>query len=49
MLDLPDENRRVEAMNGGQQSRFSFAVALLHSPRILFLDKPTVRVVLLLR
>jgi ABC-type multidrug transport system ATPase subunit len=44
MLELPEESRKVQAMSGGQRRRLSFAVALLHSPKILILDEPTVGV-----
>ena len=44
MLELPEESRQVQAMSGGQRRRLSFAVALLHSPKILILDEPTVGV-----
>jgi len=43
-LELPEESREVRNMSGGQKRRLSFSVALLHNPRILILDEPTVGV-----
>ncbi|XP_050708536.1 ABC transporter G family member 20-like isoform X1 [Eriocheir sinensis] len=48
-LDLPDPNRLVNQLSGGQQRRVSFATALLHEPELLILDEPTVGVDPLLR
>nr|WMI51951.1 ABCE1 [Dermanyssus gallinae] len=48
-LDLPNKNRLVKNLSGGQQRRVSLAVALIHKPPLLILDEPTVGVDPLLR
>jgi ABC-type multidrug transport system ATPase subunit len=42
LLELPEGNQLVRSCSGGQQRRISFAVTLLHDPKLLILDEPTV-------
>ena len=36
-----DANKYVENLSGGQRQRFSIAAALVHSPKVFFMDEPT--------
>ena len=39
LLDLPARDKFIERLSGGQQRRVSFAIALLHEPKLLILGK----------
>lgn len=41
-VDLTEKaNSYVENLSGGQRQRFSIAAALVHSPKVFFMDEPT--------
>ena len=53
ILDLVEldeiKNKKVSRLSGGMKQRCSLACALVHKPKLLFLDEPTVGVDPLLR
>ncbi|CAG2112871.1 unnamed protein product, partial [Medioppia subpectinata] len=49
LLHLPENSRLISQLSGGQQRRVSIAITMLHKPRLVILDEPTVGVDSLLR
>ncbi|KAF0762245.1 ABC transporter G family member 23-like [Aphis craccivora] len=48
-LQLPHFNSYLNEISGGQSRRVSFAISLLHDPKVMILDEPTVGIDPLLR
>jgi ABC-type multidrug transport system ATPase subunit len=49
LVEISDVKKVIANESGGQQRRISFAVSLMHEPKIVFLDEPTVGLDPLLR
>ncbi|VVC43845.1 Hypothetical protein CINCED_3A004789 [Cinara cedri] len=49
ILKLPNFNRFIEDLSGGESRRISLAITLLHDPKIMIMDEPTVGIDSMLR
>ena len=49
ILNLPEKSRIISRLSGGQQRRVSIAITMIHRPKLIILDEPTVGVDSLLR
>ena len=49
ILNLPEKSRPISKLSGGQQRRVSIAITMIHKPKLIILDEPTVGVDSLLR
>ena len=49
ILNLPEKTRPISRLSGGQQRRVSIAITMIHKPKLIILDEPTVGVDSLLR
>ena len=49
LLNLPEKTRTISKLSGGQQRRVSIAITMIHRPKLIILDEPTVGVDSLLR
>jgi ABC-2 type transport system ATP-binding protein len=49
LLNIPDRERKISEISGGQQRLVSMSVTMIHRPLLLILDEPTVGIDSLLR
>jgi ABC-type multidrug transport system ATPase subunit len=39
LLELPDKDKLINSCSGGEKRRISFAIAIVHEPKLLILDE----------
>jgi ABC-2 type transport system ATP-binding protein len=49
LLELPDEDTMISGLSGGQKRNVSFIISVIHKPKLLILDEPTVELDPILR
>jgi ABC-type multidrug transport system ATPase subunit len=42
LLELPNEDTMISGLSGGQKRNVSFIISVIHKPKLLILDEPTV-------